>query len=84
MQAIVSDEPFKTSKNPENDEGESDSSDETGGEDGLADKDEENFDKTVEVVENMVDDPKRWLMFCAKAPGYRITIQGKLLLFTVR
>lgn len=56
MQAIVSHEPFKTSKNPENDEGEPDSSDETGGEDGLA---EENFDKTVEVVENMVDDPER-------------------------
>lgn len=55
----MSHEPFKTSKNPENDEGESDSSDETGGEDGLADKDEENFHKTVEVVENMVDDPER-------------------------
>lgn len=59
MQAIVSHEPFKTSKNHENDEGESDSSDETGGEGGLADKAEENFDKTVEVVENMVDDPER-------------------------
>ena len=59
MQATVSDEPFKMSKNPENDEGESDSSDETGDEDGLADKDEENFDKTVEVVENMVNDPER-------------------------
>lgn len=59
MQATVSDEPFKMSKNPENDEGESDSSDETGNEDGLADKDEENFYKTVEVVENMVNDPER-------------------------
>lgn len=59
MQATVSDEPFKMSKNPENDEGESDSSDKTGDEDGLADKDEENFDKTVEVVENMVNDPER-------------------------
>lgn len=59
MQAIVSDEPFKTPKNPESDEGESDSPGETGGEDELADKDEENFDKTVEVIENMVDDPER-------------------------
>lgn len=59
MQTTVSDEPFKMSKNPENDEGESDSSDKTGDEDGLADKDEENFDKTVEVVENMVNDPER-------------------------
>ena len=59
IQAIVSDLPFKTSKNPESDEGESDSSDETGDEDGLADEDEENFVKTVEVVENMVNDPER-------------------------
>ena len=58
MQAIVSHEPFKTPKNLKNDEGETDSS-ETGGEDGLADKDEENFYKTVEVVENIVDDPER-------------------------